>query len=413
MLFNTCSQGTATSSPTDHDGLVRQITEENPMVGWTDRPAWINIDLRALAHNLRQIRSLVTPQVSILACLKANAYGHGALQVARTVLSHGASRIGVAMVSEAKALREAGIDVPIHILGHIPLWQMYEAVCLDLTVSISDVNSASALSHIAHAHGKTLKVHLKVDTGMGRLGIRAEQTQEIVTLAHTIVRLPALEFEGIFTHLAMADALDKTHAQKQLVRFHNVLHALERCNLRPPLVHAANSAALLSIPEAHFNLVRPGIALYGLDPSLEVCLPQGFRPVLSFKTQVIQVKTVPTGEPIGYGCTYVTRRPSRIATLPIGYADGFRRAPLHWGTVLIHGQEVPIIGRVCMDYCMVDVTHLSQVGVGDEVILIGRHGSTTLSAQEIAQRLGTTPYELLSQLSARVPRVYDGDILNL
>jgi len=250
-----------------------------------------------------------------------------------------------------------------------------------------------------------VKVHVKIDTGMGRLGVRAEQIDEILTLLQEIVALPGIELEGIYTHFAMADAQDLTHAHMQLTRFQDVLRVVEARHLRPPLVHAANSAATLSLPEAHFDMVRPGIALYGMEPSTEVRLPEGFRPALSFKTQVAQVKVVPAGECISYGCTYTTDRTIRVAVLPVGYADGFRRAPTNWGTVLIHGQEAPLLGRICMDQCMVDVSHIPQVRMGDEVVLIGRQGTATLSAEQVAQRLGTINYEVVAEILARVPRV--------
>ena len=245
----------------------------------------------------------------------------------------------------------------------------------------------------------------RVDTGMGRLGIRAERVSEIVELLHEITELPRLELEGIFTHFAMADTQDLTHARIQLARFQHVLQCIEEEHIRPVLVHAANSAAIFSLPEAHFDMVRPGIALYGLDPSAEVRLPAEFRPALSFKTQVAQVKEIPKGESISYGCTYTTNRPTRVAVLPVGYADGFRRAPTNWGSVLVHGQEAPLLGRVCMDQCMIDITHIPRVRVGDEVVLIGRQGIASLTAEQVAQRLGTINYEVVSEILARVPRV--------
>ena len=250
---------------------------------------------------------------------------------------------------------------------------------------------------------------MKIDTGMGRLGFCAQDTGKIVALVREIAQSPSLDLEGIFTHFAMADAADKRYTCMQLDRFHRVLRVLEAENLRPSFVHAANSAALLSMPETFFDLVRPGIALYGLDPSSEIRLPEGFRPALSFKTRVAHVKMVPAGESISYGCAFTAKRPTRVATLPVGYADGFRRAPYNWGTVLIHGQEAPILGHVCMDQCMIDVTHLPQTCVGDEVVLIGRQGSATLTAEQVSQRLGTISYEVIAELLARVPRVARGD----
>jgi len=387
-----------------------QLVRQTP--GWKqivvmrpERPTWVEIDLSAIGNNTRRIQSLVGPRVRILASLKADAYGHGALKVARTLLHHGASMLGVATVSEATPLREAGINAPILVFGYVPPWQMREAVRLGLTITLYSVESAQALSRAALTLGQSVKVHVKVDSGMGRLGIRAEQVDEVLALVREISGLQGLELEGIFTHFAMADAQDQTHTRMQLARFQHILHMLEAQHLRPLLIHAANSAATLSLPEAHFAMVRPGIALYGLEPSAEVRLPEGFRPALSFKTQVAQVKLIPEGECISYGCTYTTERPTLIAVLPVGYADGFRRAPTNWGTVLIHGQEAPLLGRVCMDQCMVDVSHIPQTRMGDEVVLIGRQGNATLTAEQVAQRLGTINYEVVSEILARVPRV--------
>jgi alanine racemase len=387
-----------------------QLVRQTP--GWKqivvmrpDRPTWVEIDLSAIAHNTRQIQSLVGPNVRILASLKADAYGHGALKVARTVLHNGASIVGVATVSEAIPLREAGIHAPILVFGYVPHWQMREAVRLRLTLTLYSIESAQALSRAAQTLDQSVKVHVKVDTGMGRLGIRAEHIEEIVELLHEITDLPHLELEGIFTHFAMADTLDQTHARIQLERFQRVLQRINEEHLRPFLVHAANSAAIFCLPEAHFDMVRPGIALYGLDPSSEVCLPAEFRPALSFKAQVAQVKDIPEGECISYGCTYITDQPTRVAILPVGYADGFRRAPTNWGSVLVHGQEAPLLGRVCMDQCIIDITHIPHVRVGDEVVLIGRQGTASLSAEQVAQRLGTINYEVVSEILARVPRV--------
>ena len=387
-----------------------QLVRQTP--GWKqivvmrpDRPTWVEIDLSAIAHNTRQIQSLVGPDVRILASLKADAYGHGALKVARTVLLNGASMLGVATVSEAIPLREAGIYAPILVFGYVPHWQMREAVRLQLTLTLYSIEAAQALSRAAQALNETVKVHVKVDTGMGRLGMRSEHIADILELLHEIRALPHLVLEGIFTHFAMADAQDLTHARMQLSRFLHVLQCIDEEHMRPSLVHAANSAAALSLPEAHFDMVRPGIALYGLDPSSEVPLPAEFRSALSFKTQVAQVKDVPEGECISYGCTYTTDRPTRIAILPVGYADGFRRAPTNWGYVLVHEQEAPLLGRVCMDQCIIDITHIPHVRVGDEVVLIGQQGTASLTAEQVAQRLGTINYEVVSEILARVPRV--------
>src|SRR5579885_3231374 len=386
--------------------LVRQTPGwKQVVIMQSERPTWVEIDLSAIGNNTRQVKALVGPSVRVLASLKADAYGHGALKVARTVLHNGASMLGVATVSEATPLREAGINAPILVFGYVPLWQMREAIRLAVRITLYSSEAAQALSRAACSLGKTARVHVKVDTGMGRLGVRAEQVAEVVRLVEQIHSLPGLELEGMFTHFAMADSSDLTHARMQLERFQTVLDAVGKKGLRPPLIHAANSAALLSLPEARFDMVRPGIALYGLNPSEEVRLPEGFRPAMSFKTQVSQVKVIPAGECISYGCTYYTERPTTVAVLPVGYADGFRRGPTNWGYVLVHEQEAPVIGRVCMDQCMIDVTHIPGVRVGDEVVLIGRQGSAILTAEQVARRLGTIHYEVVSEILARVPRV--------
>jgi alanine racemase len=386
--------------------LVRQTP------GWkktifmhAERPTWVEIDLNAIASNTRHIKSLVGPRVQILVALKADAYGHGAVKVGRTVLHNGASMLGVATLSEAVPLREADIKAPILVFGYIPLWQMREAVRLNTTVTLYSLEAAQELSRAAQDLAKTVKVHIKIDTGMGRLGIRHEQSEDIMDLVQAVKALPRLQFEGIYTHFAQADAADRTYSNRQLERFQRIITLLEERGLRPPIVHAANSAATLTMPAAHFDMVRPGIAIYGLHPSPDVPLSESFRPALSFKTQVSQVKWLPAGEGISYGSTYITTRPTRIAALPVGYADGFRRSPRNWGSVLLHGQEAPILGRVCMDQCMIDVTHIPQAHSGDEVVLIGRQEDATLSAETVAERLGTVNYEVVSELLARVPRV--------
>ncbi|GAC1628624.1 MAG: alanine racemase [Ktedonobacteraceae bacterium] len=386
--------------------LVRQTP------GWkkiffmhAERPTWVEIDLNAIGSNTRHIKSLLDPRVQVLVALKADAYGHGALKVARTVLQNGATMLGVATVSEAVPLREGNILAPILVFGYIPRWQMREAIRLGTSVTLYSSEAARALSQAAQELGRMVRVHVKVDTGMGRLGLWYEQSDEIVSLLREIKALPSLELEGLYTHFAQADVEDQEHVRQQLNRFQQVLTMVEKLGLRPPLVHAANSAATLTLPQAHFDLVRPGIAIYGMNPSAEVHLPPGFRAALAFKTQVSQVKWLPAGEGISYGSTYITQRPTCIAVLPVGYADGFRRSPRNWGSVLIHGCEAPLLGRVCMDQCMIDVTDIPGVRVGDEVVLIGRQGEATLSAEQVAERLGTINYEVVSEILARVPRV--------
>jgi len=370
-----------------------------------DRPTWLEVDLNAIAGNTQRIKSLVGPDVRVLISMKADAYGHGALRVARTTLNNGAEWLGVATLSEAQPLRAAGVAAPILVFGYIPPWQARDAVQLDLRATVYDLAPALALAPAAREQGTQAHVHVKIDTGMARLGLRWEDIPAIVDFFQTLQATPGLTVEGVFTHFATADSSDQTYARRQLERFHAVLAALDAAGLRPPITHAANSAATLTLPEARFDMVRPGVAIYGLAPSDDVRLPEGFRPALAFKTQVAQVKDVPAGEGVSYGATYVTTRPTRIAVLPVGYADGFRRGPTNWGEVLLRGQRAPILGRVCMDQCMVDVTHIPGVAQGDEAVLIGRQGGDELTAEAVAARLGTIAYEVVAELLARVPRV--------
>ena len=370
-----------------------------------DRPTWLEVDLSAIGQNAHLVKELVGPDTQVLVSLKADAYGHGALRVARTVLHNGASWLGVATVSEAEPLRTAGITAPILVFGYTAPWQAREAVRLNLRATVYALESARALARAARDLGHDVRVHVKIDTGMARLGLRAEDISAIMDFVAELRELPGLIMEGIFTHFATADSADQTYALRQLDRFLAVLAALEERGLRPPLVHAANSAAMLTLPEARFDMVRPGVAIYGLSPSEEVRLPDGFQPALAFKTQVAQVKDVPAGEGISYGAAYITEAPARIAVLPVGYADGFRRAPANWGEVLVRGRRAPLVGRVCMDQCMIDVTAIPGVRQGDEVVLIGRQGGDELTAEAVAARLGTISYEVVAELLARVPRI--------
>lgn len=383
--------------------LVRQgVAWEQVRLVTPGRPTWVEVNLDAIAHNVRRVVEIVGPNVQVMAVLKADAYGHGALRVARTALNNGARMLGVACLGEALALRRAGIAAPILILGYTPPWQAREVVLHDISVALFSLDVAQALNRAAIELQSKAKVHIKVDTGMGRLGLLPEQVGEFVEQLRS---WPSLVLEGIFTHFAMADSHDKSYTRWQLSRFQGVLRELEEKGVRIPYVHAANSAAILEMPETHFNTVRLGIAMYGLDPSPEVPCPPDFLPALTFKTMVAQVKSLPAGSPISYGCTYRTARPSRIAVIPVGYADGFRRAPAHWGEVLVRGKRAPIVGRVCMDQTMIDVTDIPGVREGDEVVLIGRQGQEEITVEDVAKRLGTINYEVISEIMARVPRV--------
>ena len=402
------------------DLLVRQDAAWQQIVTISpDRPTWLEVDLGAIAHNVRRLKEFAG-EAQLMISLKADAYGHGAIQVAQTALLNGATWLGVACLSEGLALRQAGIRAPILILGYTPAWQARDVLRHDLTATVFDLDVARAFSRAALALDRPACVHVKVDTGMGRLGVFPDQA---VTFIRTLRQLPGLIIEGIFTHLSVADGTsdwERAYCADQLAAFDRVLTDLAAANIHVPLVHAENSAALLkddgpstiddrpstivhrpsSIVHRPYSLVRPGIAVYGLDPSPQVPCPSDFRPALAWKTQVAQVKELPPGSFVGYGATYRTSGHERIAVIPVGYADGFRRGPHHWGEVLVRGRRAPIAGRVCMDQTMINVTDIPDVRQGDEVVLIGRQGDNRISAEEVAERLSTINYEVVSAILA-------------
>lgn len=366
-----------------------------------DRLSWVEINTDALAGNVRTLKSLVGEDVEILAVVKADGYGHGAIATARTALLNGATHLGVSSIQEAAELRSVGIDAPILVMNLVPPHLGALAIQQNITVSVFDLKTARAYDRIAHDLGGQLSVHIKVDSGMGRLGIMPGQSSRF--LRH-LLNMHHIKVEGIFTHFSTADG-DPEFTAQQLKTFTDVLRTLMNATGHKfRFVHAANSAAMLTNPETHFNMVRPGIALYGLHPSQEVQLPTGFNPVMTWKTTVVQVKTLPPGHAIGYGNTYITTDEERIAILPVGYADGFRRGPNNWGEVLIHGQRAPLVGRVSMEKTAVSVSHIDDVALGDEVVLLGSQGNETITAEEIANRLGTINYEVVCGISPRIPR---------
>ncbi len=371
-----------------------------------NRPTWVEIDGAALAHNVKQIRSMIGER-QLMAVVKANAYGHGATLIAPYLLQAGVDRLAVASLGEALELRQQGITAPILVLGYTPAWLAQEAVAHAITTTVFETDTIHALAAAAEAMGKRAVVHLKINSGMNRLGVLPGAAPRVLA---ELREQSALTVEGIFTHFATADLADKQFAYLQLQRFVSLLEQLTQAGLRPPLAHAANSAAVLTMPESYLDMVRCGIALYGLHPDpTETRVPPSFQPVLRWKAQIAQVLDVAPGESVGYGQEFIAQSPVTIAVIPIGYADGFPRRPSHWGHVLIHGQPAPLIGRVCMDQAMVDVTHLQTrraVRQGDEVVIIGQQGEATLDVDTIAERLQTNNYDVVSRIMARVPRVY-------
>lgn len=369
------------------------------------RPVWAEIHLTNYMHNIREVKRRY-PGVHIMAVVKADGYGHGAIPVAKAALQAGADRLAIAIVDEGIELRKAGFTGPIQVLGGTAEAQWEQVVEYDLIQTIFDVRTAYALSRIAQQKGKRVTVHLKIDTGMGRLGV---QPEEAGAAAAAIFALPNVDLEGVMTHLATADETDKSYTMLQVERYNKAVASIENRGIKIALRHVANSAAILDLPELAYNMVRPGILSYGLWPSGTVDQRFDIRPVLSWKAKVIFVKDVPAGTGISYGKTFVTQRASKIATLPLGYADGLSRQLSNKGQVLIKGKRVPIVGRICMDQCLIDVSDLGDVHEGDEVVLIGQQGTERISADEMASWIGTISYEVTCAISKRVPRYYVGE----
>jgi alanine racemase len=387
--------------------LVRQEPAWHSVrVGAPDRPTWARVDLDAIAANVRRLRAIAG--VPLMVVLKGDGYGHGAVRVARAAVGAGAAALAVATLGEGRTLRERGVTAPILVLGYLPPWQAEEALRLRLDCALFDDDGALALSAAARTSGLPARVHVKVDTGMARLGLRPAEAGPFLARLRA---LPGIEAAGIYTHFAAADApdlatagsQDEAHPLRQLAAFCGLLRELEAAGLRPPVAHAANSAAALRLPSARLDMVRPGIACYGLAPGPAAPLPAGFHPALSFHSEIAQVKAHPAGAPISYGGAFVTQRPSQIATIPVGYADGLRRSP-PWREVLVRGRRAPIVGRIAMDYAMADVTAIPGVRRGDPVVLIGSQGDETISADEVAAWLDTISYEVVTGILPRVPR---------
>jgi alanine racemase len=368
-----------------------------------ERPVWAEIDLGAISHNVRQVREVMAGNAKICAVLKANAYGHGAVTVARTVLQAGVDQLAVAILNEALELRRAGFRVPILILGYTPTYQATTVVEQDITQTIFSMDSAQALSGAAVAACKIVNVHIKIETGMGRIGLRPEDAG---AFAAAVAALPGIRIEGVFSHFATADSRDKSFTIEQYKLFTEALKCIEAMGITIPIRHIANSAATLNFPAVHLDMVRTGIVLYGLWPSDEMVKTIELKPAMKFKAQVAFVKNMPVDYSISYGRTYFTRRLSRIATLPVGYADGWSRLLTNKASVSIRGQRAPLIGRVCMDQCMIDVTHIPEVEIGDEALLFG---GADLPVEEIAKHLGTINYEIVCMVGQRVPWIYVGE----
>lgn len=368
------------------------------------RPTVARIDLDALAHNYRVVSGRIGGR-KVLAMVKAQAYGHGAVVVSRALVSLGVSMLGVALVEEGVELRRAGITVPILVMSPIFPDQAKAVIDEGLIPIVYNVPFARVLSAAAVEAGVTRPVHVKVDTGMGRLGLSPE---DAAVLVPEIAKLPGVTVEGVMTHFADADLRDKQFAATQMERFERFLRAIEGQGVKVQLRHAANSAAVLEYDRAFFTMVRPGIMLYGYNP-LESREGADLRPVLSLRTRIAFLKRVSAGTPISYGRTFVTKRESLIATIPLGYGDGLSRDLSNRGEMLVRGRRVPVAGRICMDMTMLDVTDVPGAAEGDDVVVIGAQGEERITADEIAAKIGTISYEVLCGISNRVPRIYHAE----
>jgi alanine racemase len=374
------------------------------MVASADRRwAWAEVDLDAVAANVATLRALVPADTRVMAVVKADGYGHGALEVARAALKAGADRIGVATLPEALRLRSGGIASPLHVLSEVPSRSAARIVDADITATLFSEAFAAALSRAAASQQRLATFHLKVDTGMNRIGVRAEDAADFV---ESLRGLPAIAMEGVFTHFATADVPGDWEFERQLERFNATIAQFHRRGIDPGIVHAANSAATILHPETHFDMVRCGIALYGLHPDPSTHGRIHLEPAMSVKSRVTRVARLGMGEGVSYGMTWHAAAPTTVATLPLGYADGIRRSLSNTMHVLIGGRPCRQVGRVCMDQLMVEIPRGVEVAVGDEAVLIGRQGDAELTLEAMAEMAGTIDYEIACGLGVRLSRVY-------
>jgi len=371
-------------------------------------PTWIEVNLDAIAQNVRNIKQLIGEKKELMAVVKGNAYGHDILEVSSVVLNNGATQLAVARLEEGIFLRKAGITVPILILGLTLKQQAELLVSYNITPTVCEYEMIEKLSESAIKEDKVVKVHLKVDTGMGRIGIFSH---DILRFIKRIRALKNVEIEGIFTHFSVADEKDKTYTEEQFRKFMEVLTLLEKEEIKIPIKHVGNSATLLDLPHMWLDLVRPGISIYGLYPSTEVQKTIKLIPAHSFRTRIVFLKELSAGEYISYGRTYTTiKKRTKVASLPVGYADGYNRLLSNQGEVLVRGRRFPIIGRICMDQCMIDVSSLLEVKIGDEVVLWGRQGEEEITVEEISEKIGTINYEIVHLPDKkRVPKLFIKD----
>ncbi len=374
---------------------------------------WADVSLDNLAHNYSMLRSRVPADCKFLGVVKADAYGHGALPVSRRLSELGADYLAVSNIEEAVQLRRGGIRLPILILGYTPPFYAEDLVDMGIRQEIHSMEYATQLNHALEGSGKRLKAHIKLDTGMSRLGFFGYENAETPEQIKLISRLDNLLLEGVFTHFPSADSYDpsdEAFTRLQFERFTGMVDALAACGIHFKLRHCCNSAATLLHPEYALDMIRPGIATYGISPSEELEGRFDLRPLMSLKTMVSQIRDFKPDVPVSYGRTYTTPGPRTIAVLTIGYADGLSRSLSNRICFLLHGKRVPVVGRICMDMCMVDVTEVPEVRVGDEVTVFGTENGVSLPIDDMARAMGTIPYEILCDINKRIPRIYlDGE----
>lgn len=368
------------------------------------RPTFAEIDLAALRHNISALRAGLPPQTKYMAVVKANAYGHGMIEIAQAALHAGAEYLGVAIPEEGVLLRESGITAPILVFGGLLPASADVVVRFDLCAAVFTLPVLRALQQAALEQGKVARIHIKIDTGMNRVGLKT--TEELRILLQEAAGCKAIQVEGIFTHFAVSEIEDKAFTRLQNSRFREAV-AITREMGFTPLAHAANSGGILDLPnEVSYDMVRGGIAMYGYSPGGRCGEGAGLQPVLTWKTAIVHIKEILPGDTVSYGRRYTAAEPRRIATLPLGYGDGYNRCMTGKAKVIVRGQRAPIVGTICMDQCMADVTDISNACVGDEVLLIGANGQSAINADEMADWANTISYEVLLDISARVPRVY-------
>ena len=355
------------------------------------------IDLSVLHHNLKIIRQIAEKR-TVIAVVKADAYGHGAVQISTKLVSEGISHLAVAYTEEAKILREAGISAKIIVL--FDRFDIDDYFAYDLIPVIYDIDTAVAFSREAKKRGKKVPVHLKIDTGMGRMGFTPEAAVSAVAF---ILDLEGVELEGLLSHYSEADSNDCSYALQQLELFNHIRRAIQEKTGRKLIAHMANSAALLSLKEALLDAVRPGLALYGYSPFQE---DYGLRPLMKIRTRVLSIRRLPAGAPVSYGRSFVTKRESKIAVVPVGYADGYSRLFSNNADMLVQGTRVPVVGRICMDVTMIDVTEIDDVSEGEEVVLLGQQGRDMITPKELSSRINTIPYEIITSLGSRSKKEY-------